>query len=275
MKIARVFPTQTNLSPTDPMAFFGPPDMFVKADEVHISVLFTWDLEHAKWLAKQWERVAPVKIGGPATGQRAENFTPGLYTANGAVITSRGCNNKCWFCSAWRRDGEIRELPITDGWNVFDDNLLQCSDQHIKNVFEMLGRQKRRPIFTGGLEARKLTVWRAKRLFDLNPEYMFFAYDSPRDLGYLHLASKTLIEAGFKRRKMRCYVLIGYPGDTVRDAENRLDDCWDAGYLPMAMLFREGSGQRDPVWQKFQREWVRPAIVKSKCSHRRDIHEHL
>jgi hypothetical protein len=72
----------------------------------------------------------------------------------GYVITSRGCPNRCWFCSVWRREGEvIRELPVTDGWNVLDDNLLVCSENHIRAVFAMLARQRRMPLFTGGLEA--------------------------------------------------------------------------------------------------------------------------
>lgn len=44
MKIARVFPTKTSMSPTDPLAFFGPPTLDAIAaepDEVHISVTFS------------------------------------------------------------------------------------------------------------------------------------------------------------------------------------------------------------------------------------------
>ncbi len=50
MRIARVFPTKTSMSPTDPLAFFGPPTLDAIAaepDEVHISVTFSWDLEKA------------------------------------------------------------------------------------------------------------------------------------------------------------------------------------------------------------------------------------
>ena len=43
MNIARVFPTKTSMTPTDPLAFFGPPTLDAIAaepDEVHISVTF-------------------------------------------------------------------------------------------------------------------------------------------------------------------------------------------------------------------------------------------
>ena len=34
------------------------PSFFDEADEVHVSVTFTWDIPIAEWLAKQWEPVA-------------------------------------------------------------------------------------------------------------------------------------------------------------------------------------------------------------------------
>lgn len=44
------------------------PTLFDEADEVHVSVAFSWDLERAEKLASAWRPVAPVLIGGPATG---------------------------------------------------------------------------------------------------------------------------------------------------------------------------------------------------------------
>ena len=141
MKIIRVFPRRTKATPDDDLVRINqPPGFFDQADEIHISVAWTWDLPKAERLAKQWEQVAPVKIGGPATGMPGDDFTPGMYLKKGYVITSRGCPNRCWFCSVWKREGNIRELPITEGWNVLDDNLLACSDDHIKAVFKMLAR---------------------------------------------------------------------------------------------------------------------------------------
>lgn len=152
MKIARVFPRKTKATPTDELVFFERPPVLTlpEIDEVHVSVAFTYDKEKAEYLAEDWRIVGvPVKIGGPAYDDSADgDFVPGRYLKTGYVITSRGCNNHCWFCSAWRREGKLRELPITNGWNVLDNNLLQCSEQHIKDVFEMLKKQKEKPVFT-------------------------------------------------------------------------------------------------------------------------------
>ena len=114
--IIRVFPRRTKASPNDKLVRFGMPTMFDEADKVHISVAFTYDLPVAEILAEQWGVVAPVEVGGPATGERSGEFIPGKYLKKGYVITSRGCPNKCWFCSVWRREGrEIRELEIKNG----------------------------------------------------------------------------------------------------------------------------------------------------------------
>jgi hypothetical protein len=261
------FPRRTKATPVDDLAFVGEPTMFAEADEVHISVAFSWDLPEAERLKKEWERVAPVKIGGPATGQRGEDFVPGMYLKPGYVITSRGCPNRCWFCGVWRREGEtIRELPVTDGWNILDDNLLACSDDHIKKVFSMLSKQKTRPLFTGGLEAARLKLWHVQELKMLKPEALFFAYDTPNDREPLFEAGKLLLQNGFTRTRqnLRAYVLVGFPNDTFAMAQDRLIETMKAGFIPMAMPYRDASGILDPAWRSFAWPWMRPAAMSAK-----------
>lgn len=263
--IIRVFPRKTKATPKDKMAFFGLPGLFVpKCNEVHISVTFTWDIPRAERLANGWYRIASVKIGGPGTNMKGMDFTPGLYLKPGYVITSRGCPNKCWFCSVWKREGNIRELPITNGWNILDDNLLSCSDQHIRKVFEMLGRQHSPIEFTGGLEAARLKDYQIDLLSKIKPKQMFFAYDTPDDYDPLRIALSKLKEAGFNRHALRVYVLIGYPQDTIEKAEIRLRKVIALGAYPMAMLWRNEKGTRPIAWRSFQRSWSRPAIIHGK-----------
>ncbi len=124
------------------------------------------------------------------------DFVPGMYMKRGYVITSRGCPNRCWFCAVPKREGfQLRELPVTDGWIVTDDNLLACSTKHIDAVFEMLTHQSHRPQFVGGLEAAILTPKMSVRLRELRPESLWFAYDTPNDLEPLVEAGKMLLES--------------------------------------------------------------------------------
>lgn len=270
MRIARVFPRITRATPRDDLCFFDGPGLFPPdVDEVHISVAFTWDLPKAEWLAKQWKHIAPVKIGGPAIGKPSGEFVPGKYVKHGYVITSRGCHNRCWFCSVWKREPRLIELPICDGNNILDDNLLACSSDHINGVFTML-RGKRGIEFTGGLEAKILKPWHVRLLKKIKPKQMFFAYDTEDDLEPLQHASEMLRCAGFSRNQFRCYVLIGYPNDTIKHATMRLKQVLRMGAFPMAMLWRDVNGKTSYEWRRFQRQWARPAIIAAVERHLRD-----
>lgn len=268
MKIIRVFPRRTKATPTDDLVRIGKgPGLFDEADEAHISVAFTWDVPLAERLEKQWRHVAKTSIGGPAMNERGGDFIPGRYLKQGYVLTSRGCPNRCWFCQVWRREGgDIRELPITEGWNLLDDNLLACSIEHQKAVFEMLYRNRKMGVeFTGGLEAAKLEPWHCEELRRIRPKQIFFAYDTPDDLEPLMEAGKILRDYGFKiKHPLRCYNLCGFPKDTIEAAEIRMRQTIEAGFLPMAMLYRDKDGKRDPQWMKWARLWARPAIISSQ-----------
>jgi hypothetical protein len=273
-RIARIFPRRTKATPEDAYAFIGEPDLSSLPDDIseaRISVTFTWDLPRAQELAVLWEKIAPVKIGGPATGMRGEDFTPGLYLKPGYVVSSRGCPNRCWFCGIPKREGNIvRELPIHEGWNLIDDNLLACSEHHIRNVFSMLKQQKLgRAQFTGGLEAARLKPWHVELLKDLRPKQIFFAYDTPDDLPALEEAARLFKAAEYgTRNNLRCYVLVGYPRDSFQEAEHRLRTVMRMGFCPMAMLYRDESGATTLEWRRFQGLLARPAIIYSQRNRR-------
>jgi len=270
--IARVFPRRTNATPNDSLAFVGMPDLLTPEwfDEVHISVAFTYDMPMAEKLAEAWGmRTSRISIGGPGSGMRGGQFTPGMYLKRGYVITSRGCPNDCWFCSVHEREGSIRELEINAGWNVLDDNLLACSENHITEVFKMLMKVKKvlhKPIeFTGGFEAKRLSHWHCEWLYRLKPKQIFFAYDMQNKYEQLVEAGRILRQCEISANALRCYVLCGYNGDTFDKAEKRLSDVIKAGFIPMAMLYHdEKSNWYNKAWTKFQKEWTRPAIMRAK-----------
>jgi hypothetical protein len=270
-RIIRVFPRRIRSStPTDPLAIIGRnPELFDYADEVHVSVSFTWDIPFAERLAKAWKYVAPVTIGGPAMGTVGGEFVPGMYLKNGYTITSRGCPERCWFCQAWQRDGDMaRELTIRDGWNVLDDNLLACGEDHIRDVFAMLSRQKHAVSFTGGLQAERLKPWHVELMSKIRPRpTVFFAYDEDRDLEPLVLALRMMHGAGWTKasHRLRAYVLSGYHGDTIPEAQRRCEMALGLGCTPMAMLYRDKRGlEPSDDWRKWARQWIRPAIIHSK-----------
>lgn len=271
-RLIRVFPRKTKATPDDALVRFGPPDLFDEADEVHISVSFTYDKPSAERLAEQWRHVAPVKVGGVAYGDTSLEFVPGQYVKRGYTITSRGCPRRCWFCGVWKKWPQANVLPIHDGWNMLDDNLLACPRDHVEAVFAMLRRQDRRVEFTGGLEALALQDYQVDLLASLTPRpNCFFAYDPGDAFETLASAARRLLEAGFTRasHRLRCYVLIGYPKDTFDLATRRLEQIAGVGFTPMAMLWRPETPSQErwapaPQWRAFQRRWARPAIIHAR-----------
>lgn len=266
--LARVFPRRTKATPIDSLAFTGPPDLFVREaeiTEVHVSVAFTWDMDRAKRLRDAWDRIATASIGGPACGEPGAEFEPGRYLRHGYTITSRGCPRKCWFCRVPKVEGALRELPIRDGWNILDDNILATSREHFEAVVAMLANQEQRAEFTGGLEALALEDWHVHALAGLSPRpSVFFAYDPGDEYETLAIAARKMLAAGWTRasHRLRCYVLIGWPKDTFEAAEKRLQDMLGLGYTPCAMLWRDPrTGRSAEEWKRFQRRWTRPAII--------------
>ncbi len=260
MKIIRVFPRRTSHTPNDSMAFVGNPQLErPDADEVHISCTFTWDKLVAERLKLAWAQYYPVvKLGGPAYGDPGNEFTPGLYLKEGITTTSRGCNNNCPWCLVPEREGRLRELPITKGHIIQDNNLLQCSPAHIDRVFDML-RSQSRIQFSGGFDARLITPRIADRVRGLRVKYIFLACDNDGAIKPLRKALKLL---QIPRDKARCYVLLKHnPDETMLQALIRLLQVWEAGTKPFAQLYQPPGKKIDyPVeWQRFVRTWQRPA----------------
>ena len=255
-ELVRVFPRRTKATPEDPLAFVGPPPLWApkQIDEIHVSCTFTWDKPAAEDLAAVWQFHYPdasVRLGGPAYDDPGGDFEPGLYLKPGYTITSRGCPNHCPHCFVPGREGPLRMLPIREGWDVLDNNLLACPEPHIAAVCEMLRRQPRRPRFTGGLEAARFTPHLADLILTTRPDRLFFAYDQPHQLEPLRRAVARLrYRTGWSKGRLRhvvsCYVLVGYPGDTIADAERRIGQVIEIGPRAWPMYYRDGGNAPRP-----------------------------
>jgi len=180
----RVFPRRTKWTPADPDAYVGEMPLYIgqlypRTIPVKVSATFTWDRKAALRLAKSWRvHFRDVEVSGPAFNDPGGEFTPEMFVKEGVVVTSQGCPKACSFCLVPKREGHIRELQIKDGWNVFDNNLLACSREHIEAVFEMLRRQPQPAHFTGGLDKTLLEPWHVDLLKSIRFKRAWFACDS-------------------------------------------------------------------------------------------------
>ena len=261
----RVFPRMTKWTPTDELAFVGDPPLFRPPDDlpVRVSVTFTWDLEEGQRLLDAWSNYySDVRIGGPAFGDPGGEFEPGRYVKQGVTITSRGCLKRCAWCFVPNREGSMRELQVKDGWIVQDNNFLACSMGHIKTVIEMLKRQKHPAEFKGGLDATLLTGLHRSLFDEIRIKEMWFACDSPAGIKPLERAAKIL--DGIPQYKRYCYTMIGYNGEPLANAERRLEQVYNLGFLPFAQLFQTEKRREYPQeWKTLARTWSRPAAFKT------------
>lgn len=261
-KILRVFPRRTSMTPDDSYAFVRDPPLWrPEADEVHVSVTFTWDILEGKRLQQAWGVWYPVvKLGGPALGDSVGQFVSGRYLKDGVTITSRGCPNRCSWCLVPQNEGELRLLSITPGWIVQDNNLLATPRFHQKTVYAMLRDQRRQVSIVGGLDTRLIDEWVVDQLRHLRIKEVFLAADTDRSVGWLSEAVGRL--DFLNRRQLRCYVLLGYE-QTLEEARRRLEAVWDVGCLPFAQLYQppEKYVKWPRMWRELAREWSRPAAM--------------
>lgn len=267
LRILRVFPRRTALTPNDELSVVGDPRLErPDVDEVHVSCTFTWDKAEAERLAGAYAQYYPVvKLGGPAFGTSVNGFSPGMYVKEGVTFTSRGCNNHCPFCLVREREGKIREYEdFAEGYEVNDNNLLQCSQPHIDKVLAMLKRQRRAARLSGGLEAVRVTDAFAEELRGMRVAEVFLAADHDGALGPLQRAVNKLAFLG--RDKLRCYVLIAFDGETIQQAEARLRRVWEIGCIPFAQLYQPPKAKKvkySQSWRDLRRTWSRPAATKA------------
>ena len=270
--IIRVFPNRNSYTPTDSYAFIGLPplDAFIpEHKEIHISCTFTWDKEYCEELALQWSRTGkPVKLGGPAFGSPtlADDFIPGMYIKPEIVFTTRGCNNNCPHCRVPRIEGKLRELPIYPGNIIQDNNFMQASRTHKDKVFAMLRTQKS-ICFKGGLQSDLIDSHFMENITSLRIKEVWLACDTDEALPNFRKAADKFVRAGFSRHKFKCYVLIG---DNMDKNEARLQEVYNAGAMPFAMLYRDFTNEKTKYskdWEQFARQWQRPPAIEAHMKH--------
>jgi hypothetical protein len=263
----RVFPHRTKWTPTDELAFFGDPPLFRPGDRstpVRVSVTFTWHRAEAERIAAAWSNwYDDVQVGGPAYGDAGGEFTPGRFLKEGCTITSRGCPKHCPWCVVPQREGRLRELEIKPGWIVQDNNLLACSERHIRAVFDMLREQGRRIYFNGGLDKHFLKDWHRELFDSISLGELWFACDISADIPALERAARIL--EGIPLKKKRCYTMIGYHGESLLEAEHRIETVFKLGFMPFTQLYQPDELRVYPEdWRQVRRKWARPAAYMGR-----------
>lgn len=268
--IIRVFPERNKWTPVDDWAFVGEPQLFLPGNAgtpVMVSCTFTWWRRRAEEIAKSWRMFyRNVSVGGPAYDDPGGEFFPGRFLKEGCTITSRGCPKKCGWCKVPFSEGNLRTLPIKPGWIVQDNNLLATPESHFAAVFDMLREQKEAKSFNGGLDKHFLKPWHVPFFDSVSISELWWAADVPDDYRWL-IRVKELF-AHMPVYKMRCYTMIGYEGETLNEAEKRIETVYELGFMPFSQLYQPPTADQptkiySPEWKAVNRMWSRPAIYKA------------
>jgi hypothetical protein len=124
----------------------------------------------------------------------------------------------------------------------------------------MLRSQKKAAVFSGGIEADRITPKFAEKLRGVRIHSLFLACDTDGAIKPLRKAIQTL---GLDQNKLYCYVLIGR--ETIEQATARLEAVYEAGCIPFAQLFQPADHwiNYSREWKQLARSWSRPAIIKT------------
>lgn len=214
----------------------------------YISFVFSWDW--AEWCQSAQPLLSgkQIVVGGPAvllnpewmpdwvkTGKSRKDVLGRHYLSG--TRTTVGCVRSCAFCAVPKIEGEFRELKTwKDGMCLIDNNLLAASKKHFLRVMDFL-KQYNWCDFSQGLDCRLLTKWHAEKIAELPSPSVRLAWDHMSYESQFFQACELLEKVGIPRRKITCYVLIGFD-DTPGDALYRLQTITDKGYTVFPMRFQ-------------------------------------
>ena len=231
------------------------PTTWLEDRRLFVSVPFTWNLSDVRAMAAQrsflWDAVT---VGGPAV-KLSQGFSEpfrwhGEVTVDygdmlgvlervnpSAMRTSTGCPNRCGYCGVSRIEPVFAELPIKIARPVVcDNNFLACSEAHRAHVYHLLEGLDCVD-FNQGLDARRLTVWDARRLRRLDAKCRL-AYDGRAEGEAVTNAISMLRKAGIPKKRIYVYALIGWK-DEPRAAWERCKEIESWGVYCCPMWFHE------------------------------------
>jgi hypothetical protein len=78
------------------------------------------------------------------------------------------------------------------------------------------------------------------------------------------LARAAELLRGIPQKKKRCYVMIGYNGESILEDDKRLEKVYKLGFDPFSQLYRgEEPREYTQDWKDLNRKWCRPAAYHS------------
>ncbi|MEN8221917.1 MAG: B12-binding domain-containing radical SAM protein [Acidobacteriota bacterium] len=180
------------------------------------------------------------------------------------LLTSRGCPYKCTYCASHilnknfiQRSPEkiIEEIFFmnknfgTEDFVIFDDAFLINKENRFFPVFENVSKSINIRFHTpNGIHAGEIDKNTAIVLYRSGFKTIRLSFESTDEsilklssdkvsIDQMKIAVENLVNAGYKRNNIECYILFGLPGQSSKMLENSLLFTKELGILPRLSFF--------------------------------------
>ncbi len=278
--------------------YYGPP-----VDLICVTSLFTYDSAKVVGAIKHASKFAPstpILVGGvyaslmpkdlkkridgraelflgysPTLDQLVPDYSPnwGLedpWNDFSFTFTSRGCPNKCAYCSVWRieskpwinptwRDHILEDRPCA---MLSDNNLSSTPADHLNEVLDYLAAKKKKVIFDNGFDVKHIDKEMAAKLGRIRytRSGMRVAFDRIKEDGVFQDAVEMLKAGGVAKANILAYCLFNFK-DTPREALYRMSECNRLGIRPYPQQYTPLDQAVDRRHAKFiGKHWTEPLV---------------
>jgi radical SAM superfamily enzyme YgiQ (UPF0313 family) len=202
-----------------------------------------------------------------------KNFLP--------LLTSRGCPFNCDYCASKILSRGFFERTHDDIFNeiqtmyrkhdsshfiIFDDAFLVNKRNRFLKVFHKIRKYIPATFHTpNGIHPREIDQETANLLFECGFKTVRLSFESIHsstlsqssqkvEIHHMVTAVKNLVEAGFKKKDLECYLLFGLPGQTIKEIEESLFFVRELGIIPHLAWFSPVPGTE--VFRQLQKSGI-------------------
>lgn len=196
------------------------------------------------------------------------------------VFTTRGCPNKCAYCTVWRIE---KENWVNPEWkslvsknskilSLLDNNISSSKIEHIQDIVDFTSKRKLRLLIESGVDCKYVTKELADQLSKIKyaRHGMRTAFDRIEEDGIFQNAALTLQNSGINPEDMMAYVLFNFT-DKPHEAEYRTEQCYKLKiraypqcYVPLNTLVKKsrfvGKHWTFRLTKAFRNFWIMKGI---------------